>query len=502
MANIKYPKHIEDLIVRLKKLGLSSAQAEEEALRQVEYKKGGYKTPPADSEEPEIIRPVPRSRSLVPIDESKGKSLVGPPIDVEWKPYTPPRTSWEEAKEQGLLPAGRSDKNVEQPKSGFPTSAKVAAGVAGAGGLAGLLATNKSKEEAKAFIKGEEEKPKQEEETPPGVAAAGGGGESGVDKDKEKLTPSEYDTLMGRIGATLNNINKIKYTPYTPTADDSAAKEYESEKAQARKEYESERDQLRFQEVAGMLGKALAQYGAAVEGAKIGMPVGTLDFGKGIDYGARARESYKDYIDELQELRDIRQKKERAKSDADKLKYEEQENQRKFELERQGKVLYGQLQQLETLGRAAEREDARGARQAEKGEGARLARETLTVNTIQKQIDDLDAIRRIPDKELKKQVDAYASKYKLKNQAKLWGEEYDPNELRDKLDAEIAALKQQQLAIAAGGGTTGVESSGASKGSSGKIRVRHKPTGAIKELTQDELNQLKSKPNANEFEQL
>lgn len=159
-------------------------------------------------------------------------------------------------------------------------------------------------------------------------------------------TPEEEDEASLRKKIAEFETKRLKPVEYQTPDMEEGRTEYDSAVQEAKKAYHEERDMNELKESAGMIGKALAQFGAGVEGQKLGRPIGALDFGKGIDFGARTQGAYRDYLDELKDLQNLRQEREKAKTTDARMKFDAAAKQQELEVETQLKGLNARLEML------------------------------------------------------------------------------------------------------------------------------------------------------------
>jgi hypothetical protein len=130
----------------------------------------------------------------------------------------------------------------------------------------------------------------------------------------------------------------------------------------ANKAYQERASKNEWAEVAQLVGRSLAQFGAAQEGMRTGTNMAGLNFGPGIDYGARTDRAARDYQQELKnisQLEDLSTRERKELQDAARQKYSRESGVL-------GKALETRL--------ALEREE-RLAKGAETAEQARIRRE-------------------------------------------------------------------------------------------------------------------------------
>lgn len=310
-------------------------------------------------------------------------------------------------------------------------------------------------------------------------------------------TPSPQDEDEASLRRKIAEFETKKLQPVEYQAPDmeEGRTEYDSAVGEAKKAYHEERDMNELKESAGMIGKALAQYGAAVEGQKLGRPIGALDFGKGIDFGTRTQSAYRDYLDELKDLQSLRQEREKAKTTDARMKFDAAAKQQELEVETQLKGLNARLEMLKDKKRDEPRPenplDREKFNYEKEQDILKTAAAEHRMNAAERK-NEIDSINKAlsDPKDIEKNKEFYIKKYNLQETPRFkvgnWGIGSSP----PSTDEIKAAMAQRVDSLQAGGGQTSTIPSSAPPASKG-VRMKA-PNGEIGEVKPEAVEKYKS----------
>lgn len=222
--------------------------------------------------------------------------------------------------------------------------------------------------------------------------------------------PKDPDTLLNKLNELANS------QQFQQEAPASARKSLAEAMDKANKAYQEKSSRNEWAEVAQLLGRSVAQLGAAREGLSTGHDMSKLDFGPGIDYGARTDRASRDYQQELSnvdKLSSLSRAEQKDTQDESRHKYSRESGVL-------GKALDTQLS-LEREKRLSEgaqsAEESRAQREA-RMEAERARREKGQQDREDSRLSEAD--RRLQIADLSKQEESLASRLKaaetLKNQ--------------------------------------------------------------------------------------